>query len=125
MVEVDGGAAANFEEVVVVAGDVMAFRDLLHFYDGAQEGSAISGIGEGHEDEGGERVADGGGIEQRGVAGDDFGFFEFADAIGGGGSGEAEGLAEFGPGGTSLTHQKVQRLSIQGIQADPPSDRWI
>ena len=102
MIEIVGIAAAHFEEVIVITGDVVTFADLLEFLDAAQKRGAVAMAGERDGNVGRERVADGSGIEKNGVAANDSLLFEFAYAVGGGWSGEAEKLAEFGPGGAAL-----------------------
>ncbi len=112
MIEIVGTAAVDFEEVIVVAGHVVTLGNLLHFGDGAEKGGAIAMAGERDGDVGGKRAAYGGGIYESGIAADDSALLEFADAFGGGRGGEAEELAEFGPGGAAVAHQELQYLPI-------------
>ncbi len=104
MIEILGAAAADLEEVIVVAGNVMALDDLVHFGDGAEKRGAVAVAGERDGDIGGERVAYRCRVYESGVPADDATLFELADAIGGGRSGEAEEVAELGPAGAAVAH---------------------
>jgi hypothetical protein len=115
---VAGAGAAEFEEVVFVAGGVVAFKDFGGGGDFGEEGAAVFGPFEGDGDEGGEAAADDVGIDEGGVAFDDAAFFEFADAFGGGGGGEAEEAAELGPGGAGVDHKFSDYFRIVCIKHD-------
>ena len=124
MVEVFGIAAAHFEQVVLVAGDVVAFADLVDLFDATEERCALAMAGQQDGNVSSERIANRGGIEQGRVAADDALLFEFASAFGGGRRGQAEGLAEFSPGGAAVARQKVEGLVIQGVEVVVLTKRW-
>jgi hypothetical protein len=46
MIEILRAATSDFEKVIVVAGNVMALGDLLHFCDGAEERGAVAMAGQ-------------------------------------------------------------------------------
>jgi hypothetical protein len=124
MIEILGAAAADLEEVVIVAGDVVTLGNLFHLGDGAKKSGTVAVAGERDGDIGGKRVAYGRGIYESGVAADDATLFKLADAVSGGRGGEAEELAEFGPGGATASHQELQSLRIQGFQRSSVTKRW-
>jgi len=54
-------------------------------------------------------------VHESGVAADDAALLQLADAVGSGRSGEAEELAQLGPRGATVAHQKFKSLHIQGL----------
>ncbi len=90
MVEILGAMAADLEEVIVVAGNVVTLRNLVHFGDGAEKSGAAAMAGERDGDIGGKWVAYRCRVHESGVTADDAAFFKLAHAIGRGRSGEAE-----------------------------------
>ena len=95
----------DLKEVIVVSSDVVTLGNLLHSVDGAEKSGAVAVAGERDGNISSERVPYGGGVNESSVTADDAALFEFADAIGSGRRGEAEELAEFGPGSAPAAHQ--------------------
>src|SRR6266478_1212534 len=99
VIEVLSAAATDLEQIVVIAGDVVAFGHLVHFFDGPQERGAVAMASEGDGDIGGEGMANGRGVDKRSIPADDAALLQLVHAFRGRRRGEAEELAELGPGG--------------------------
>jgi len=112
VVELLGSGAADFDEIVAVAGDVVALGDLGELGDSAKERLALAMRAQGDGDERQERQPQSVRIGDRSVVLDDAGFFKLSHAFGSGGSGKAKQLAEFGPSGSADSHQVLKSFLI-------------
>jgi hypothetical protein len=91
-VQIARTAAADFEEIVVVPGYMMAFGDFRKSGDPFEKCRAAVRTVESDGDECGERIAGGFGVHQRGIAADYAAFFEAMHAVRSRGCGKTQVL---------------------------------
>jgi len=106
-------SAAQFEQVIVVAGHVMAFGDFGDCLDASQEGSAVFGPIEDDRHKSGQRIAHRRRIHERRISFDDTALFEAADTIGHRGRREADKLRQVRPADAAVPHQPADYFRFQ------------
>ncbi|CAO5235435.1 hypothetical protein FAGKG844_10206 [Frankia sp. AgKG'84/4] len=119
VLEVGGAGDADLEQVALLAGDAVAGLDLDDVGEAVGGVVGLARVDRGDRDERGQGQADLGGVDERGVGGDDAALFQAAHALMDGGDRQAGGPAEVGETHTPISAQHLHDSSVEIFQHDP------
>ena len=102
----------NLEQVVVLAGQVMALHDLVDGCDGVEEGCSISRTREAHRNEGGQRQAHRCWVEPGGEAADHPLALQSSHTLGDRGSGQSGASGKIRVGDAPLFSENVDYFEV-------------
>jgi len=98
-------SGAHLEQVIVLARDMVTFRNFRHGLDSCEKARAMLRPLEPNGHKRRERVSGGGGIDQGGISSDHTPLLEAPHTVGRGRGRETEVLRQFGPGRPASLHQ--------------------